>query len=106
MALTYNEWLREHPDGRHSEWLSYLRELADAARAANHPALSGDEIHVLLDVIASWRPNPNAAPWSDYDVDPGDLKTSEAGWRALLESAENTLTTMLNTAPQADRKPQ
>jgi hypothetical protein len=100
MALTYREWLREHPDGRRAAWLNYLRELPDPAQAANNRALSTDEAHVLLDVIESWRPNTDTPPWTGYDEDPGDPKTTMTGWYALLKSAESTLTALLNKVPR------
>lgn len=62
-------------------------------------SLTLEEIHVLLDVITQYRENPTGEPWKGYDnpeeIDPlGD----ETGWNELLDSADITLSDMLDEA--------
>ncbi len=73
--------------------------------------LTHDEIHVLLDLIGErafldtsgyrWGRYYTGRPWTAYTTDPTeDPKSTEAGWRLLLESASRKLETELNGEPR------
>jgi hypothetical protein len=57
--------------------------------------LTADEIHVTLDVLQGLT-GAKGWPWDGYDPSDDDPKTTDNGWKALLQSAMSKLESQLN----------
>lgn len=65
-----------------------VRSVRDVTPAVS-AGLTVDECHVLLDTVSAYRYPEQAEPWTGYETGPAeDPKAGEAGWNALLHSAE------------------